>query len=152
MSQCLTRPADGAEDAHVSAATAQVLGQRLLDFRFAWVLMVSQKCGGFHNHAANTKTTLCGLLRDKGFLYGCELAGWATQSLEGYNLSLADCRKRRNAGAYRGTIQVHRASTALAQPAAEARRVQSQVVAQGVEERHVGIIDRQALGLAINMQ
>ena len=67
------------------AATAEVLGQRLLDFRFTWVLMVSQKCGGFHNHAVNTKATLCGLLRDKGFLYGRQLAGWATQSFKGYD-------------------------------------------------------------------
>src|SRR6266581_3845290 len=48
---------------------------------------------------------------------------------------------RRDAGAHRMTVDMHRAGAALAKPAAEAWIVELELIAQGVEQRHVGIVD-----------
>ena len=45
---------------------------------------------------------------------------------------------------------MHRAGAALAEPAAEARIVQAKLVAQRVEQRHVGIVDLDRPRLAVD--
>src|SRR5208282_1623688 len=71
---------------------------------------------------------------------------------QGHDLLLAHGRERSHAGAHRLAVNVHGAGAALPEAAAEARPVQSQVVAQGIEQRHVGIIDRYPFGLAVDVE
>src|SRR5262249_3903377 len=54
--------------------------------------------------------------------------------------------------AHRLAVDVNRAGTALRQPAAEARAVQREVVAQRIKQRHVGIVDGDPNRLAVHVQ
>ena len=64
------------------------------------------------------------------------------QPLERDDLLLGrERRQRRDAGAHRLAVDMHRAGAALREPAAEARPVQREIVAQRIEQRHVGIVD-----------
>jgi len=47
---------------------------------------------------------------------------------------------------------MHRAGAALAEPAAEARIAQAEVVPQRIQQRHVGIVDLDDLRLAIDVK
>ena len=47
---------------------------------------------------------------------------------------------------------MNRAGAALAEPAAEARPVQPEIVAQRVEQRHVGIVDGDPDRLAVDVE
>ena len=55
------------------------------------------------------------------------------------DLAVADGRHRRDAGADRLAVEMHRAGAALREPAAEMRIVEADVVAQRIEQRHVRI-------------
>ena len=67
------------------------------------------------------------------------------------HLAVAHRRHRRDAGAHRLSVDVHRAGTALREAAAEVRIVQAEIVAQGVEQRHVRLgLDR--LRLAVDVE
>src|SRR5262249_17764163 len=52
-----------------------------------------------------------------------------------------DARQRRDAGTHRLAVDVDRAGAALAEPAAEARPLEPEIVAQHVEQRHLGVVD-----------
>ena len=68
-----------------------------------------------------------------------------------HDLSVTDGGERRHAGARRLAVEMHRAGAALGESAAEMRVVESEIVAQGIEQRHVGIgIDR--VGRAVDVQ
>src|SRR5262249_29661698 len=70
---------------------------------------------------------------------------------KGDDLAAAHRRHRRHAGAHRLAVDVHGAGAALRQPAAEMRVVERELVAQRVEQRHVGIgIDR--VDLAVHVE
>src|ERR1700732_3751486 len=73
------------------------------------------------------------------------------QAGERDDLGIADCRDRRDAGADRLAVEMHRASAALRQAAAEMRIIQSEIVAQHIKERGVGI-DDDVVTLAIDVQ
>ena len=63
---------------------------------------------------------------------------------------------RTNGRKYAGTdcvaVEMHRASTTLAESAAEARAVQADIVAQRVQERHRWIVDGDAGGTAVDIE
>src|SRR6266550_1699800 len=57
-----------------------------------------------------------------------------------------------NAGADRASIDMDRAGAALPEPAAESRIDQAQLVAQGIQERHGGVIDLDRSRLAVDVE
>src|SRR4029077_3793342 len=61
---------DGADDARMRAAAAQIVGEHLLDLRRAWPLAFVgvEKGGRLHDHAVDAVAALDGLLVDKGLL------------------------------------------------------------------------------------
>src|SRR5262249_25950205 len=70
---------------------------------------------------------------------------------KGDDLAAAYRRDRRHAGAHRLAVDVHGAGAALRQAAAEMRIVERELVAQRVEQRHVGIgVDR--VDLAVHVE
>src|SRR2546428_1928717 len=56
---------------------------------------------------------------------------------------------RERAGAHRLAVDVHRAGAALREAAAEARAVQTEIVPQGVEQRHLRIVNVDRALLAV---
>ena len=58
------------------------------------------------------------------------------------DLLCPDGRERHHAGAHRLAVEMHGAGAALGEAAAEGRTVESQVIAESVEQRHLGIVDR----------
>src|SRR5699024_5296284 len=56
---------DGAHDAGVGAAAAQILRQRLLDLRLGRLLVPRKEGGRFHHHAVDAVAALAGLLLDE---------------------------------------------------------------------------------------
>src|SRR5207237_7925681 len=64
------------------------------------------------------------------------------ETFEGDDLLCPDRRERHHAGAHRLAVEMHGAGAALGEAAAEARAVESQVIAERVEQRHLGIVDR----------
>ena len=66
------------------------------------------------------------------------------------HLAVAHRRDRRDAGADRNPVEMHRAGAALRESAAEMRIVEPEIVAQRIEQRHVGIgIDGMALAVHV---
>src|SRR4051794_24242173 len=47
---------------------------------------------------------------------------------------------------------MHRAGSALAQPATEPRTVEAKIVTQRIQERHLGIVDIDAHGFAVDVE
>ena len=90
------------------------------------------------------------LLFHIGLLDRVRLLGRA-EAGERDHLAIAHRRDRGDAGADRLAIEMHRAGTALREPAAEMRIVEPEIVAQRIEQRHVGIgIDR--VDLAVDVE
>jgi len=135
----------------MSTTTAQIVGKRLLDLRIAGALGGGEKGGRLHDHAADAVAALRGLLLDEGFLDGMQLVACA-QALQGHDLFRADRRERHHEGAHRPAVKVYGAGPALPEATAEARPVQSQVVAQSIEQWHVGIIDRHPRCLTVDVE
>src|SRR2546421_2485508 len=132
-------PLHGANDALLAAAAAQVGVQVLADLRLAGVGLGGEQRGGFHDHAVGAIAALQGLLGDEGGLQGMR-ARRGAEAFEGDDLGIAGERlDRRLAGAHGAAVDVHRAGAAQAAAAAELRPVEGQVVAQRIDERHVGV-------------
>ena len=65
-------------------------------------------------------------------------------------MPVADRRDRRDAGADRLAVEMHRAGAALREAAAEMRVVEADVVTQGIKQRHVRIgIDRMVFAVDV---
>src|SRR5262249_2029476 len=136
----LGRALDRAHDVHVRPATALEAGERILDLGVARLLVAVEQRRRSHDpplYAVSPPLLLAVGLRDRMRLLGRAEAG------ECHPLAVADRRHRRHAGADRLAVEMHRAGAALREPAAEVRVVEPDVVAQGIEQRHVRIgIDR----------
>src|SRR5882762_4822033 len=118
-------------------APAEVAGERLLDVGFTRVLAGGQERGGLHDHAVDAVAALHGLLIDEGLLHGMRPLRRA-ETFERDDRLRPDRRQRHHAGAHRLAVEMHSAGAALGEAAAEARAVESQVVAERVEQRHLG--------------
>src|SRR5215831_20591504 len=133
-------------------AATEVVGERVLDLRLGRFLVGGDKRRRLHDHAVDAVATLCRLLLDEGALHRMRLLGCA-EPFESHDLLLCrDLRQRRDAGTHRLAVDMYRAGAALTEPAAKARAMQRQVVAERVKERHVGIIDRDRDRLAIDVE
>src|SRR5262249_32826668 len=103
-----------------------------------------------HDPAVDAVAALRHLLLHVGLLDRMRLLGRA-EAGKGDDLAAAHRRHRRHAGAHRLAVDVHGAGAALRQPAAEMRVVERELVAQRVEQRHVGIgVDR--VDLAVHVE
>src|SRR2546425_4864113 len=125
----------------MSPAPAQVAGERLLEVGFTRVLPGGQEGGDLHDHAVDAVAALHGLLIDESLLHGMRTL-WRAETFEREDLLRPDRRERHHAGAHRLAVEMHGAGAALGEAAAEARTVESQVIAESVEQRHLGIVDR----------
>src|SRR5262245_45210603 len=146
----LSRPLDGAYDAHMRAATALETLKRGPNLSFGRLLLVSQKGGGRHDPAVDAVSALRHLLLDIGCLKGMRLVGSAEPS-EGGDSAAAHRRDRCNARADRLSVEMDGAGAALRQAAAEVGVVQANVVAERVQQRHVRI-DIDIVVLAVDVQ
>src|SRR5262249_54045179 len=137
-------------DAHVGAAAALETGERLLDLRVGRLLVLIEERGRRHDPAVDAVAALRHLLLDIGLLDGVRLLRRA-EAGEGDDLAAADRRHRGHAGAHGLAVDVHRAGAALRQTAAEMRVVERELVAQRIEQGHVGIgVDR--FDLAVHVE
>src|SRR5262245_61590729 len=134
----------------MGAAAALEAGERLPDLRVGRLLGLIEERGRRHDAAVDAVAALRHLLLHVGLLDRMRLLGRA-EAGKGDDLAATHRRHRRHAGAHRLAVDVHGASAALRQAAAEMRVVERELVAQGVEQRHVGIgIDR--LDLAVHVE
>src|ERR1019366_6207740 len=101
--------------------------------------------------AADAIAALVHLLLDPGGLQRVRLFRRA-EARERGDRPPGDRGHRRDTGAYRLSVDMHRAGAALAEPAAEARIVEAELVAQGVEQGHLGIVDLDRVRLAVDRE
>src|SRR5262245_20685448 len=133
------------------AAAALESGERVPDLVLGRLLLLVEEGGGRHDPAVDAVATLRHLLLDIGLLDRVRLLGRA-EAGERHYLAVADGGDRRHAGADRLAVEMHRTGAALRKPAAEMWIVEPDVVAQRVEQRHVGIgIDRMDLAVHVEV-
>ncbi len=134
------------------AAAAEIVLQCFLDLGFGRPRVLAEEGGGFHDHAVDAVAALGRLLLDEGALHRVRLFGRA-QAFERHDLLLGGERgQRHDSGAHRLAVDLHGAGAALRHAAAEARAAQGEVVAQRVEQRHVGIVDGERFPLAVDVE
>lgn len=105
-----------------------------------------------HDHAADAGTALHGRLADESLPDRMRVVG-RSQSLKGHYLLRRRQRGHGNhAGLHRLAIDMDRAGAALAKPAAKARTIQIESIAQNEEQRHAGIIDLDRDRLPVDMK
>src|SRR5262249_60647286 len=95
--------------------------------------------GGGDAEPRGAVAALCGLLRDERGLERIGLLG-AAQALDGDNVAVAHSARRRDAGADGPPADEDGARSALGEAAAEVRAGEAEIVAQHVEQRHVGTV------------
>src|SRR5215510_4675665 len=146
------RALDSGQDAHVGAAAAEIVGERLANVGVARLAVAREQRHRFHDHAIDAVAALRRLCIDEGLLHRMRPLRRA-QALERDDLLCRrEARERHLAGAHRLAIDMYRASAALAEPAAEARAPEREIVAQRIEERHLGIIDGDPDGFSVDVQ
>ena len=64
---------DGAHDAGMGAAAAEIVGERVLDVALAWLLVLGEERRRLHDHAVDAVAALRGLLVDEGLLHRMRL-------------------------------------------------------------------------------
>jgi len=134
----------------VRAAAAQVARQGFFYLAIGGFRILIEQCFRRHDHAIDAIPALHRLFVNKGLLNPVHLFS-RTQAFEGSDGLILGGRQRRNARADGVTVHDDGAGAALRQTAAEFGAVKLQVVAQGIEQRHVrfGVND---LGLAIHFE
>src|SRR5262249_22090808 len=133
------------------AAAALEAGERVLDLVLGWLLLLIEEGGSRHDPAVDAVAALRHLFLDIGLLNRMRLLGRAKAGKR-HDLAVADGGDRRHARADRLAIEMHRAGAALRKPAAEMWIVEPDVVAQRIEQRHVGIgIDRMDLAVHVEV-
>jgi hypothetical protein len=95
---------------------------------------------GLHDHAVDAVAALHRLLFDERLLQRVRLLGRA-EPFEGHHFRPRSLRDREHARADRPAVDMHGAGAALREPAAEARPVLMEVLAQRVEQRHLRVVD-----------
>src|SRR5438067_1855540 len=129
---------DGAYDAVVRPAAAQVLVERLAHFLLAGPLVPCEQGSCGHGNAAHAVAALRGLLVDERLLHGMELAVRA-EAFYGRYLLAGNEGNGEVARCHRPAVDQDEAGSAKTAAAAETAADQAEVVAQHVEERRVGV-------------
>src|SRR5262249_58940337 len=107
---------------------------RLLDLPVARARVLIEERLGREDHSVQTKPALGRLLVDERLLDWMRVLDSA-QAFERHDLGAVHCRDRRDARSQSLPADDRRARPALAEAAAELRTVQSELVAENVEER-----------------
>jgi hypothetical protein len=133
------RAFDRAQDPHMCAALAQVIGQFLADLLVARCGIAMQQRRRLHDHAVNAVTTLHGLFIDKGLLQRMQDVAFG-QTFKRGDTGTYDGGDGHQARPQRLAIEQYRASTALTQAATELGAMKSKFIAQRIEKWHIWII------------
>src|SRR5262249_24163897 len=128
----LARALDCAQRSPVGAAAANEAVECLLDLRIARMRIAVEQLDRRHDPTADAVAALVHLLFDPGLLHAMRIFRRADTGERG-DLARTNRRHGRDAGAHRTAVDMDCASTALAEPAAEAWIVQRKVGAQRVE-------------------
>jgi hypothetical protein len=128
---------DGATDARVRAATADVASHGLVNFRVGRLRFADEQGCRRHNLPGLAVTALRNLFGDPRLDY--RVSAVSGKSFDGRNFFPSDAGNRSDAGASWLAIDVHRACTALGNPAAEFRARQIQRIAQHPKKWGIGI-------------
>src|SRR5262249_31588569 len=143
----LLRALDGAQDRNVGPAAALQAGERIAQIGIARFPVLFQHPGGGNDPAVDAVAALRHLLFDIGSLQGMGLLRRA-EALDRRDALAARRRDRQHARAHRLAVQVHGAGAALREPAAEVRVAEAEIVAQRIEQRHLGLgVYRNALAV-----
>src|SRR6266850_3360817 len=144
---CRLRALDGAHDCHVRAAATFESCERIAQLRVARLRVLLQRGGRRHHPAVDAIAALRHAFGDVSGLQRMRLLGRA-ETRDGRHLLVCGCRHRQHTGAHRLAVEMHGAGAALREPAAEVRVVQAEIVAQRIEQRHLGLrVHRNALAV-----
>src|SRR5271154_6242120 len=141
----------GAHNAQVRSTPAQVVGQCLLDLRLGRIFVRRDERRCLHDHAVDAVAALHGLFIDECSLQRMRFFRRA-KSLESHNAVADRADGGKNAGADGAAVEMYGAGAALAEAAAEARAVQTEIVTQRVQQRHRWIVDGQLHGCAVDVE
>src|SRR5689334_14801310 len=121
----------------MGAASAQIVAERLGDLGLARARRAFEQrlCG--HDHTVEAVTALRGLFGDEGILHRVGMLARA-EALESDDVAADAALDRYHAGACGHIIDQHRTGPAFAQAATVFRSIQSEIVAQHVEQRGIG--------------
>src|SRR5262249_1222507 len=89
------RALDRFDDADMRAGAAEIVGERLADIRFAWILGGGQKGRRLHHHAVDAVAALGGLRLDEGLLHRMRVFGTAQPFQRDDLLRVGELRQRR---------------------------------------------------------
>src|SRR5262249_14985017 len=109
--------------AQMRPAAAEIVSERLVERRYARILVLREQRDGPDDHAVEAIAALRRLFVDEGLLHRRWLVGTA-EALERHDLSRSDRREFDLAGKHRFAVQQHHAGAALAKAEAEARSAQ----------------------------
>src|SRR5947208_4730888 len=141
------RAPDGAPDGHVGSAAALEPGEGRAQLRVARFRVLLEVSRGGHHPAVDAVAALRHLLLDIGRLQRVRLFRGA-EALEGGDRLAARSGDRQHARAHRLAVQVYGASAALREAAAEVGIIETEIVAQGVKQRHLRLgVDGNALAV-----
>src|SRR5216683_8250265 len=130
-------------------AAAFEAGQPLADLAVARVRIILEQRRRGHHPAIDAIAALRHLLVDIGLLDRMRLLGRAEPG-EGLDLAAGDRRERGDAGANGSAVEMHGAGAALREAATEMRVRETEIAAQGIEQRHLGIgFDRRRLAVEL---
>src|SRR5580700_4227651 len=126
---------DGAENARIGAAAADVAVHVADDVVAAWILVGRKQSGGLHDLAGLAIAALRHLQIEPGFLQRMVAIG--RQALDGGDVLARHHGDRRLARAHRPAVEMHRAGAAHAGAAAIFRAGELEVLAHHPEQRRL---------------
>src|SRR5882762_8554087 len=132
------RALDGAQDGHVRSAAALEPGEGVAQLRVARFRVLLEIGRGGHYPAIDAVAALRHLLLDIRRLQRMRLLR-RTEAFEGGDGLAARGGDRQHARAHRLAVKVHGASAALREAAAEVGIIKTEIVAQGVQQGHLGL-------------
>src|SRR5262249_1238821 len=127
---------DGAQDAHVGAATTEMSGEFSADLAVTGLRIPLQQGLRPHHDAGNAVAALRGLLLDEGAL-DCRRLRRRAQAFERRHLLALHQHPRRHGGEYSLAVDDDRARAALSEPATIFGGVELELIAQDIEQRRV---------------
>src|SRR5256885_6604134 len=132
------RALDRAQDGHVRSAAALEPGEGVAQLRVARLRVLLEVSRGGHHPAVDAVAALRHLLLDIRRLQRMRLVRRA-EALKGGDRLAARSGHRQHARAHRLAVQVHGTGAALREAAAEVGIVETEIVAQGIQQRHLGL-------------
>ena len=129
-------------DPHVRAAFAQIAGECLLDLLFSRSFGRRKERGRLHDHAVDAVAALRGLFINERLLQWVRLIR-STEAFERDDFGAGHGGNRHHATTQCFAVVVDRARATLCESASEMKPVQTELVAQRVQQRHVRVVGMQ---------